>query len=54
VLNLIRTVAGSARSSFRTERDLALENLALCHQIGVLTRAVTTEYPVCAVRSTVG
>ena len=39
VWSLIRVIFGAARSSFRTKRELALENLALRHQIGVLTRA---------------
>jgi putative transposase len=38
---LIRIFCGAARSSFRTKRELALENLALRHQIGVLTRALS-------------
>ena len=38
VWNLSRVIFGTARSSFRTKRELSLENLALRHQIGVLTR----------------
>ncbi len=34
---MIRIIFGAARSSFRTKRELALENLALRHQIGVLS-----------------
>ena len=37
---LLRAMFGSLRSSFKTQHELALENLALRHQIGVLTRAV--------------
>jgi len=37
---LIRTILEAARSSLRTKRELALENLALRHHIGVLTRAL--------------
>jgi len=43
--SLIRTICGTARSSFRTKRELALENLALRHQIGVLTRALGDRHP---------
>jgi putative transposase len=42
---LIRIIVGAARSSFRTKRELALENLALSHQIGVLTRALGNRHP---------
>ena len=45
MLGLIRTVFGTARSSFRTKRELALENLALRHQIGVLARALGDRRP---------
>ncbi len=38
--SLIRVIFGTARSSFRSRRELALENLALRQQIGVLTRAL--------------
>lgn len=40
MLNLLRSLLGAARSFFMTQRDLALENLALRHQIGVLKRTV--------------
>ena len=40
MLNLLRCLLGAARSFFRTQRDLAIENLALRHQIGVLKRTV--------------
>jgi hypothetical protein len=43
VWSLIRTICGTARSSFRTKHDLAMENLALRHQIAVLTRALGDE-----------
>jgi putative transposase len=42
---LIRTIFETARSSFRAKRELALENLALRHQIGVLTRALGDRHP---------
>ncbi len=42
---MIRTILATARSSFRTKRELALENLALRHQIGVLTRALGHRRP---------
>lgn len=45
VWSLIRTIFGTARSSLRTHRELALENLALRHQIGVLTRALGDRRP---------
>jgi hypothetical protein len=45
VWNLIQTIFGTARSSVRTKRELALENLALRHQIGVLTRALGDRRP---------
>ena len=45
VWNLIRVIFGTARSSFRTKRELSLENLALRHQIGVLTRALGDRRP---------
>ena len=45
VWSLIRIIVGAARSSFRTKRELALENLALRHQIGVLTRALGDRHP---------
>jgi hypothetical protein len=40
MLNLIRRLLGAVRSLFGTRRDLALENLALRHQIGVLERPI--------------
>jgi len=42
---LIRTICGTARSSFRTKHELAMENLALRHQVGVLTRALGDRRP---------
>ena len=45
VWNLIRVTFGAAMTSFRTKRELALENLALRHQIGVLTRALDDRRP---------
>ena len=45
VWNLSRVIFGTARSSFRTKRELSLENLALRHQIGVLTRALGDRRP---------
>ena len=40
MLNVLRSLAGAARSFLRTKRVLALENLALRHQIGVLKRSL--------------
>ena len=40
MMTLLRSFLGAARSFFRTQRDLALENLALRHQIGVLKRTM--------------
>ena len=40
MFNLILVLSGAGRSLFRTTGDLALENLALRHQIGVLRRAL--------------
>jgi putative transposase len=40
MLNILRSLVGAARSFFRTQRSLALENLALRHQVGVLKRTV--------------
>jgi len=37
---LLRSLLGATRSFLRTQRDLAIENLALRHQIGVLERTV--------------
>jgi putative transposase len=45
VWSLIRVIVWAARSFFRTKRELALENLALRHQIGVLTRALGDRRP---------
>jgi hypothetical protein len=42
MLSLIWHLLAAARSFFRTQRELALENLALRHQIGVLKRTVGT------------
>jgi hypothetical protein len=33
MMTLLRSLLGAARSFLRTQRDLALENLALRHQI---------------------
>jgi hypothetical protein len=41
MMTLLRCLLGAARSFLRTHRDLALENLALRHQIGVLKRTVS-------------
>ena len=38
MLNVLRSLIGAARSFFKTQKSLALENLALRHQIGVLKR----------------
>ena len=38
MLNVLRGLAGATRSFLRTQRALALEHLALRHQIGVLKR----------------
>ena len=38
MMTLLRSLLGAVRSFLRTQRDLALENQALCHQIGVLER----------------
>ena len=40
MLNVLRSLAGAARSFLRTQRELALKNLALRHQVGVLKRTV--------------
>ena len=40
MLNVLRSLVGAARSFFKTQKSLALENLALRHQIGVLKRSV--------------
>jgi hypothetical protein len=40
MLNVLRSLAGATRSFLRTQRALALENLALRHQIGVLKRSL--------------
>lgn len=45
VWSLIRIIIGTARASFRTTRELALENLALRHQIGVLRRTLGDRRP---------
>ena len=39
MFELLRTVRGSALSALRPRRDLALENLALRHQLAVLQRS---------------
>jgi hypothetical protein len=38
MLNILRSLVGAARSFFKTQKSLALENLALRHQVGVLKR----------------
>jgi hypothetical protein len=40
MLNILRSLVGAARSFFRTQKSLGLENLALGHQMGVLKRTV--------------
>jgi len=40
MLNVLWCLLSAARSLLKTQRELALENLALRHQIGVLNRAV--------------
>ena len=40
MFSLLFIISGAGRSLFRTTGDLALENLALRHQIGVLRRAL--------------
>ena len=40
-----RVIFRACRSSFGTQRELALENLALRHQIGVLARALGDRRP---------
>ena len=40
MMTLLRSLLGTVRSFLRTRRGLALENLALRHQIGVLERTV--------------
>ena len=40
MLNILRSLVGAARSFFKTQKSLALENLALRHQVGVLERSV--------------
>jgi hypothetical protein len=40
MLNILRSLVGAARSFFKPQKSLALENLALCHQVGVLKRTV--------------
>ena len=40
MMSLLRSLLGAVRSFLRTQRDLAIENLALRHQIGVLERTV--------------
>jgi hypothetical protein len=39
-MNLLRYLRGAARSFLRTQPNLAIENLALRHQIGALKRTV--------------
>jgi putative transposase len=40
MMTVLRSLLGAVRSFVRTQRDLAIENLALRHQIGVLKRTV--------------
>lgn len=40
MFNILRSLVGAARSFFKTQKSLALENLALRHQVGVLKRTV--------------
>jgi hypothetical protein len=40
MITLLCSLLGAARSFLRRQRDLALENLVLRHQIGVLERTV--------------
>jgi hypothetical protein len=40
VLNVIRSLLFAALTFFRTRRQLAIESLALRHQLGVLKRSV--------------
>jgi len=42
MFNVLASVIGAALSFFKTQRELALENLALRHQIGVLKRTLGT------------
>ena len=45
MLNILRSLVGAARSFFKTQKSLALENLALRHQVGVLKRTVGNRRP---------
>jgi hypothetical protein len=40
MMTLLRSLLAVLRSFLRTQRDVAIENLALRHQIGVLKRTV--------------
>ena len=40
MLNILGSLVGAARSFFKTQKSLALENLALRHQTGVVKRTV--------------
>lgn len=42
MLNVLASLVGAVFSFFKTQRELALENLALRHQIGVLERTLGT------------
>ena len=42
MINLLASLIGAALSFFKTQRELALENLALRYQIGVLKRTLGT------------
>ena len=42
MLNVLASLVGAVFSFFKTQRALALENLALRHQIGVLKRSLGT------------
>jgi hypothetical protein len=43
MLNVLASLVGAVFSFFKTQRALALENLALRHQIGVLKRTLGTK-----------
>jgi putative transposase len=45
VFTLMWTILGTIKSSFKARRNLALENLALRHQVGVLTRTAGHRRP---------
>jgi hypothetical protein len=45
VYALVWTILGTIKSSFKARRELALENLTLRHQVGVLTRTAGDRRP---------